>query len=71
MSMAAVNTSPSAVEMLKKFIYDNAIKICGDLNLSKLWETMVGADEDALKNNGWIVNCTMETVRFYVYNSAG
>ena len=55
-----------AVEALKKIIYD---KIRVDVNLNRLWETMLDADADELKNNGWIVNCTMETVRFYVYNS--
>ena len=55
-----------AVEALRKIICD---KIRVDVDLNKLWETMVNADADALKNNGWIVNCTMETVRFYVYNS--
>ena len=59
----------AAVEALKKFVKDSEIKIRGDLILNKLWEFIANADDDALKRNGWIVNCSMETVKFHVYNS--
>ena len=69
MAVSAVATSSLAIAALRKIINDSEIKIRADINLNNIWESMVSADDDALKNNGWIVNCTMETVQFYVYNS--
>ena len=69
MSVAGSPASSLAVGALKRFIDDNEIKIQAEVNLNKLWESIVSASDEILKMNGWIVNCTMETVQFYVYNS--
>ena len=65
----AVGESSMPVAALQKFIDDNGIKIQSDVNLVKLWELIVSAKSENLKRNGWIVNCSTETVQFYVYNS--
>ena len=39
------------------------------MNLNRLWESMVCATADELKRNGWIINCSLETVEFYVFNA--
>ena len=58
-----------AVACLLKFIEDdNKIKNQAKVDLNRLWEMMVHADEFSLKH-GWIVNCSIETVHFYVYRS--
>ena len=57
-----------AVAWLLKFIEDNKIKNQAKVDLNRLWEMMVHADESSLKH-GWIVNCSIETVHFYVYRS--
>ena len=57
-----------AVAALQKFITDSEIKVQAKLDLNKVWERMVGANDDVLKRNGWIINCSLETVQFYVYN---
>ena len=38
------------------------------VDLNKLWNRMVNADDSALKH-GWIVNSSLDTVHFYVYRS--
>jgi len=64
-----------AVAALKNFIGDSLgdseikINIRAVVNLNEIWESIVRAGDDALKSNAWIVNCTLETVQFYVYNS--
>ena len=58
-----------AVADLKKFIEDRKIKIQAKVDFTRLSEMMVCADDYALKRNGWIVNCSLETVQFYVYRS--
>ena len=65
----AVGESSMPVTALQKFIDDNQIKIRADVSLAKLWELIVNAKSESLKRNGWIINCSIETVQFYVYNS--
>lgn len=54
---------------LQKFIADSEISVKAKVDLNALWTSIIAAEDNALKDNGWIVNCTKETVRFYVYNS--
>ena len=61
--------SSMAVEALQNFIGDSGIKIQADVNLNKLWELIISAKGEDLRHNGWIVNCSMKIVQFYVYNS--
>lgn len=58
----------SAVAALQKRIDDSGIRIQVKLDLNKLWESMASANDDALKKNGWVINCSLETVQFFVYN---
>ena len=67
--MAAAAAGGVAVAALKKFIDDSEIKIRAKVDLNALWKSIVDGEDSALKTNGWVVNCTKETVRFYVYNS--
>ena len=39
------------------------------VDLNRLWESIVCTDDNALKRKGWIVNCSLETVEFYVCNA--
>ena len=54
---------------LQKFIADSEISVKAKVDINELWTAIVDAEDHALKDNGWIVNCSKETVRFYVYNS--
>ena len=68
-SETAVGESSFPVAALRKFIDENRIEVQAYVNLAKLWELIVCAKSEDLKRNGWIVNCSIETVQFYVYNS--
>ena len=67
--MAADSVLKLAVAALQKVIDDSEIRIQVTVNLNRLWESIVRANADSLKRNGWIINCSQETVQFYVYNS--
>ena len=67
--MAADSALRLAVAALQKIIDDSKIRIQVTVNLSRLWESIACANADSLKRNDWIVNCSLETVQFYVYNS--
>ena len=71
--MAADCASRLAVAALQKLIDESKIRIQVKfqvrVDLNRLWESIVCADANALKRKGWIVNCTLETVEFYVYNA--
>ena len=68
-SMGSSQGSSMAVEALQNFIGDSGIKIQADVNLNKLWELIISTKGEDLRHNGWIVNCSMKIVQFYVYNS--
>ena len=58
----------------RKVINHNEIRIRARVNLSldlnrPLWELIVRSNSESLERSGWIINCSLETVQFYVYNS--
>ena len=58
-----VTAAQYAVTTLQKFIEDNRIKNQAKVDLYKLWNRMVYADDSSLKR-GWIVNCSLEPCSF-------
>ena len=60
-----------ALRLLQKVSNDSEVKIQVrvNLDLNRLWESIViRSNSEALKRSGWIINCSLETVQFYVYN---
>ena len=58
----------------RKVINHNEIRIRARVNLSldlhrPLWELIVRSNSESLERSGWIINCSLETVQFCVYNS--
>ena len=58
-----------AVKELQKIIGNSEIRIRGEVDLNRFWHAIIDKDGRELKEKGWIINNTLETVRFYVYNS--
>ena len=58
-----------AVTALQNLINDSEIRMQSRVHLYRLWEAMCSENEHMLKTNGWIINCSLETVEFYVYNT--
>lgn len=40
------------------------------MDLNKFWQSITTSDGYDLKSKAWIINITLETVRFFVYNSS-
>lgn len=59
-----------AVAALKKIVDSSEIKIRADVDLNKFWQSITTSDGYDLKSKAWIINITLETVRFFVYNSS-
>ena len=59
-----------AVAALQKIVDSSKIKIIVRVDLNRFWESIVNRDAYDLKSRAWIINNTMETVQFYVYNSS-
>ena len=56
-----------AVAGLQNFFDTCHVNVPDNVNLDYLWQSMVAANDKSLKS-GWIINCSQEVVRFYVYN---
>ena len=67
--MAVDSASRLAVASLQNLIDGSEIKIQARVDLNKLWDSIICANSDALTRNGWIINCSQETVQFYVYDA--
>lgn len=68
--MAGAN-SQQAVSALQRHIYSSTnLRIQVDV-LRIFLESIAKQDGYDLKSKAWIINNTLETVRFYVYNSSG
>ena len=64
-------SAQQAVSALQKHIYSST-KIRIEKNVFRIfWESIARKDGYDLKSNAWIINTTLETVQFYVYNSSG
>ena len=61
--------SSLAEAALRKILDSTEIRIRGEVDLNRLWELIVDRDGRVLQEKGWIINNTLETVRFCVYNS--